>query len=155
MVRLFLFISLILFSVSTADAQIIRESVGPISHSAIHQEFTVLGCGGQAYNTVASDHQDFTSRPGFIQDITGYTVANSFLSVTLYPNPGNMSFQVSWQPANAVSIQVLDCKGSVIHEQFVDHPFGVHIDCEAWPSGIYFVRIGHSQTHQLLKFVKY
>ena len=88
-------------------------------------------------NSILSNHQ---------------VIENNFVSI--FPNPGNQSFNLQSTEFKGMSnISVSNQLGQIIYQTQQNEP-NITIQADAWPAGIYFVNVKQANAIQTLKWIK-
>ena len=92
----------------------------------------------------------------------GYTLSEeeieSYTSVEIFPNPSANIFNIEIEGfGKRVNIVVLDATGRQVSNESItsnDYLIKTQINLEGMESGIYFVKIGNEEKHQIKKLIK-
>lgn len=146
--------ALILSSLNATQAQVIRQSIGPISGISMQEQVTVFSCVAQPFQSQAWQNDGVIHRPGFAQSVVCLNASQELYS-TAYPNPTNDNITLSWDVAeSATQVWVYDLRGQVIFRSENTQSNSLALDCSNWNKGMYLAHIIQENKKTTIKFIK-
>lgn len=75
---------------------------------------------------------------------------------SVFPNPGNSTFQVINKLANQteVNLKITSVTGEIIKEEVVSLSESIAVNCSTWAEGIYFISLRSENSISNFKFIK-
>ncbi|HKJ42657.1 MAG TPA: glycoside hydrolase family 88 protein [Sunxiuqinia sp.] len=84
---------------------------------------------------------------------TGIAETQISNAARLFPNPARNQFTIAGLDAASDQVQVFNADGSQVLNFISTKKGAIHIDCNSWQSGVYFVRVKKPERTQTLKLV--
>lgn len=158
-IRLYFAIAFFAFTIAQSNAQSIqRQSIGICGTNMVSGGTLIKQTIGQPYATSTYYNKGIGYRPGFQQpfganaktSIIAKQLVQPSLNVKVFPNPTASSATIESPEivANAL-LKVTDSNGRLIVKENVSDLKHHSINCESWPTGLYFISIldEHNTIH--------
>jgi hypothetical protein len=157
-----LFLSLLLLSLSLSAQQTIRQVIGSVggTHTANGTTLSFTVGETQIGSHAANSHSLLKGYQQPIQLITPQRLGQlpmpspqSFLLSELYPNPANDRAFLHYQ-AEGANLSVIDTKGKLLLSQKLEQKEGIlSLPVQQWAEGMYIVTLNDGKTQKIHKLI--
>jgi hypothetical protein len=138
------------------QAQVIRQSIGPISCLYTSPDVEIISCVGQVFQAQAYTKQSTFYRPGFVQTPLRLRDDASILDdVQLYPNPAANGFYLKMdQGEEVIELTAQSMNGMTYSQIKLAGGQQNYIDCSSWAAGMYLIQLRQGASIKQIKFIK-